>query len=55
MKKKTYCYENRTIDTENYNNQYIELETYYCENCNKSFLREVYWKMVYGSEQWKEA
>ena len=43
-----------TIDTENYNEQYTELETYYCENCNKVFLREVYWKLVYDSEQWKE-
>ena len=43
-----------TIDTENCDEQYTEFETHYCENCNKSFLREVYWKMVYNGEQWEE-
>ena len=39
-----------TIDTEIYNDKYIEIENHYCENCNKNFLREVHWEMIYKNE-----
>lgn len=43
-----------TIDTEELDERYIQSEIHYCENCKKSFLRKVYWKMVYECEKWEE-
>lgn len=43
-----------TIDTEICDEEYTEIENHYCENCNKNFLREVYWKMIYENEKWEE-
>lgn len=41
-----------TIDTEQIDEQYMEKEVYYCEHCSISFLRQVYWKMVYNGDEW---
>ena len=43
-----------TIDTEEFDEYYIQSEIHYCKNCKKTFLHKVYWKMVYECEEWEE-
>lgn len=43
-----------TIDTELVSGQYMEKEIYYCEHCERTFLRQAYYKMVYKNDKWEE-